>query len=306
MWVVPCFIFYIASAQTDTLYFDSGTDNYLIKYLGETEIGQDTVVHLIYEPPTKINPIINCFVSSTVDGKYLYRYKITNGNSAVQNLREFSLHYDSAVWIESRTPLSSWRNRGRQIVDYSIIDNPKTVYSWVWRGDQGLESTWYVDSCIITSDGLPSFMDSYSQAKTRTWSWPAGGPNNKDTIASDIRIQLLRLRSYPNDNVYRKTIGPKMPPRAFPPILFIDSLISYKHQSRALGWIDNDGIMNSMDQKLENAKKQLEKGNTNAAANIVQSFINEVEAQKDKHLSSEAYALLKYNAEYLLEKLGGK
>lgn len=102
------------------------------------------------------------------------------------------------------------------------------------------------------------------------------------------------------------TIGPSAPPLSFRPIIWIDTLISYKHQSRLLGWIDNDGIVNSLDQKLENVKKQLEKGNTNSALGILQAFINEVEGQNGKHLTSEAYALLKYNAEYLVEKLGGQ
>ncbi len=100
------------------------------------------------------------------------------------------------------------------------------------------------------------------------------------------------------------TIIRHSPPEPFVVTSFLDTLISYKHQSRALGWIDNDGIVNSLDKKLENAKQQLQKGNTTSAKNIIQAFINEVEAQKDKHLTSEAYALLKYNAEYLLEKLG--
>ncbi|MDZ7262124.1 MAG: hypothetical protein ONB05_08475, partial [candidate division KSB1 bacterium] len=69
------------------------------------------------------------------------------------------------------------------------------------------------------------------------------------------------------------------------------------------GWIDNQGIANSLDAKLDNAKKQLEKGKTKTAINVLQAFVNEVEAQKDKHLTSEAYALLKYNAEYLIKKL---
>ena len=76
-----------------------------------------------------------------------------------------------------------------------------------------------------------------------------------------------------------------------------------KHEAFSLGWITNQGIEQSLDAKLENAKKKIEQGNTNAAKNILEAFINEVEAQKDKHLTSEAYGLLKYNVEYLIGKL---
>ena len=76
-----------------------------------------------------------------------------------------------------------------------------------------------------------------------------------------------------------------------------------KHEAFSLGWITNQGIEQSLDAKLENAKKKIEQGNKNAAKNILGAFINEVEAQRDKHLTSEAYGLLKYNVEYLIGKL---
>ena len=129
-------------------------------------------------------------------------------------------------------------------------------------------------------------------------------PNIEDTTANMSIEQMDSIREVVNYHGW--TIGPTAPPINFIPSVWIDTLISYKHQSRTLGWISNEGIMNSLDQKLENAKQQLQKGNTKSASNIIQAFINEVEAQNGKHLTSEAYALLKYNAEYLLEKMGGK
>ncbi|MBI2619317.1 MAG: hypothetical protein HYW57_04490 [Ignavibacteriales bacterium] len=307
-YILFFFILVVAQSsfsQTDTLYFDPASGNYIIRYLGTTQSGQDTMVTLTYEPPTAIDPVIQGFVSPTADGKYLYRYRITNGTQAQQNLVEFSLHYDSTVWIESRTPETSWRNYPRKMRDYSDTGKPKPTYTWVWRGDQGLEATWFIDSCVVISDGLPTITASYSQAKTRIWAWPAGGPNQKDTTASDIRMKLLRLEVYPNANVLRKTIGPKLPPTPFVPLSFLGTLISYKHQAFDLGWIKNHGIATSLDQKLDNAKVQLEKGNNTSARNILEAFVNEVEAlnKQDGQITNEAYALLKFNTEYLIGKL---
>ena len=130
-----------------------------------------------------------------------------------------------------------------------------------------------------------------------------------------------------------KTIGPTAPPADFKPISFLDYIISLKHEAYKLGWIvqgrDDDkgkkedeekGIMKSLDQKLEKAKAELVKGDTREAIEKLKSFIHEVEAlykedkegkhEKEKeghsHITSEAYALLKYNTIYLIEKLGGK
>lgn len=109
-----------------------------------------------------------------------------------------------------------------------------------------------------------------------------------------------------------KTIGPTAPPADFKPIAFLDYIISLKHEAFNLGWIKNAGIEQSLDAKLDNAKKKLEQGNITAAKNIFEAFMNEIEAQgcvtyedcsSGKHISPEAYALLKYNVQYLIGKL---
>ncbi|MBI5188983.1 MAG: hypothetical protein HZA07_08000, partial [Nitrospirae bacterium] len=109
-----------------------------------------------------------------------------------------------------------------------------------------------------------------------------------------------------------KTNGPTVPPADIKPIEIFNYVIDLKHQAFSLGWITNKGIENSLDVKLDNAKKKLEQGNNTAAKNILNAFINEVEAQgcksyedcpSGKHLTSEAYALLKYNVQYLVERL---
>lgn len=100
-----------------------------------------------------------------------------------------------------------------------------------------------------------------------------------------------------------KILGPTAPPADFKPIDFLNTIITMKHEAFNLGWITNQGVEQSLDAKLENAKNKLEQGNTNAAKNILEAFINEVEAQKDKHLTSEGYGLLKYNVEYLIGRL---
>lgn len=111
---------------------------------------------------------------------------------------------------------------------------------------------------------------------------------------------------------HTKTIGPTAPPADFKSIDFISYIIDLKHQSASLGWITNKGVEQSLDAKLDNAKKKIEQGNTTAAKNILNAFINEVEAQgcvthencpSGKHLTPEAYALLKYNVQYLIGKL---
>lgn len=110
-----------------------------------------------------------------------------------------------------------------------------------------------------------------------------------------------------------KTIGPTAPPEELVPADFLQNIIDMKHEAFELGWITNKGIERSLDAKLDAAKKKLAAGNTKATGNILKAFIHEVEAQgcenyddcpRGKHLTPEAYALLKYNAQYLMDNLG--
>jgi len=117
--------------------------------------------------------------------------------------------------------------------------------------------------------------------------------------------ELRKVQDQDEERVsfYGRTIGPTAPPAVFKTVEFLDYIIDLKHQAASLGWIDNAGIVTSLDVKLDNAKKKLSQGDNNTARNILGAFINEVEAQAGKHLTSEAYALLKYNAAYIMSNL---
>jgi uncharacterized repeat protein (TIGR02543 family) len=86
----------------------------------------------------------------------------------------------------------------------------------------------------------------------------------------------------------------------------IQMLIEEVKRYRDSGDIDNNGIANSLIVKLEAANAQLESGNTKAAGNILNAFINHVEAQhgkKNKHITEDAAHQLIEDAEYILSQL---
>lgn len=75
-----------------------------------------------------------------------------------------------------------------------------------------------------------------------------------------------------------------------------DGLIALIRQMLASNKIDNAGIADSLIVKVQNAQK----ANGNAADNIMQAFINQVEAQSGKHIASDAAAILIHAAEYII------
>lgn len=108
-----------------------------------------------------------------------------------------------------------------------------------------------------------------------------------------------------------ETVGPKAPPQTFVPLDFLNYLITLLHDSRRLGWIKVDGVHQSLLGKLITAKRKLEAGDTPVAKDNLNAFLNEIRAVSclefscpgNKPETSEAYALLYFNCQYLLERL---
>jgi len=81
------------------------------------------------------------------------------------------------------------------------------------------------------------------------------------------------------------------------------SLSSLVDELLAAGMIDNAGIANSLTNKSNAAAAQIARGNTAAANNQLNAFINELNAQAGKHLSLQGYNLLKAAALYYISRL---
>lgn len=110
---------------------------------------------------------------------------------------------------------------------------------------------------------------------------------------------------------HTKTVGPKAPPATFVPLDFLDYLIALLHDSRQNGWVKVEGVHRSLLAKLLAAKRALEASRVEPASGELGAFAREVEAVScldfrcpgNRALSSEAFALLYYNARYLLDRL---
>ena len=157
-----------------------------------------------------------------------------------------------------------------------------------------------LDGFHITSRGLPGLRDFTIEPKLIP-------PSEEGDVTND-QIQEVE------DKVAFKgqTLGPTAPPANFVALDFVNYIIDLKHQAGTLGWITNPGVPDSLDVKLDQVKKHIQAGNTKPAVNVLNAFLNELDAQgcpkyegcpPGKHLLPEAWALLKFNAEYLLGKL---
>lgn len=221
---------------------------------------------------------------------YQYSYEVQNRPSAEQGVWQFWLIVSREIALTQLKAPRGW-DRSFGVVrerDYSEIN-------WGTPGDFDILPGDSLRGFSFLSESIPGIVTYYVEGY-------APAPSFEPGFAPDSIPGYDDLTPF-GPGVVGQTVGPTLPPSPFIAINLLETLISYKHQALEFGWIDNERIANSLDAKLNNVKKQLERGKSKTAKNALKAFLNEVEAQKFKHLSSEAYALLKFNGEFLLSKL---
>jgi len=256
-------------------------------------------------------------ISVTVSGQakvderqnsFSYSYSVGSNLNSVQNVWLFEIILPEQGIINRTVTPAGWGGPG-WAGKPTPFGSPLTVtppYAISWTAPEGnmKPSTTTHGFLFQTSYGLPGVVDFYAEGESIV-RCPEG-------MAVDFIPGYHNLTPY-GPGIVGKTIGPSAPPAELKPVDFLDHIVSMKHEAAALGWITDKGVENSLDAKLDAAKRKLQQGSTGAAENILTSFINEVEAQgcetyndcpKGKHLTPEAYALLKYNAQYLMDNLG--
>jgi len=84
----------------------------------------------------------------------------------------------------------------------------------------------------------------------------------------------------------------------------IDTLETYRQRScEELGWANDPAVCSRLEEDLNQVRSNLSAGDSLAAAGALSEFINLVESEKEASLSSEGYALLFFNADYLAGRL---
>ena len=241
--------------------------------------------NIVWETGTKIKvEIAPTVVYTPANQNYSYGYELISKPESEQKVETFRVEFKSQIF-EILSP-SGW-----EAYDLSKFPARKNLVSWNADFGRDLEPGKKMKGFSITSPAQPGIVQ--SSALGFVQEMPGA-----ERITSDIPGPPDPFE----DCVKMKTIGPDILP-SDEPVFSIDRIISLKHEAFSLGWIDNAGIANSLDQKLENAKVKISQGNKNAAKNILQAFINELEAQRGKHINDNAFYLLKLNAEFLISKL---
>ena len=327
--VLACHKTEIVAQTSPSITYDPATRNYLLRFQGEAGL-----VEVVFEPPTKVEPTIECNIfPDAISSSLTYSYRVRNGASAKQRLISFSVRADVPEgYID--TPNAQWTKHKRYAQNLVTWAHTKANIYGVLTGFNGIPPDSIARGFMFRSTGLPVITLSYSQGAVKTMSFPEEPPPEIDSLLTPLQV-------FPNNSVSRETIGPKQPSAPFDATIFLDTLLSYTRQSAELGWLgrdrdndcDNDekpedGIVRNIDHRLNKAKRQLERGDSVLARRELEKLVGKVERlwkrsqddeerkhgkdrknwwQRDKGdhvvMTSEAYALLKYNTEYLIDRL---
>lgn len=265
----------------------------------------------------ELTPTVSITLS---DNHFVYTLVLTNGISAQQ-----------AVWDYIVFPMGKMKIAG--------VKSPVNWESYVHDDSSADELEWAATPMdtinayiapIKPGRSLSGFSFSTSAPPgILTYYAEGDGPESyfDEGQATDSIPGYTDLTPY-GPGVVGKTVGPVLPSDSSNLTLLLDTLISYKHQSVTLGWLTNgqvhekdedddkadEGIVERLDRRLDKAKAALAKRDSVRARLELELFDKEVEQlyhqNKEEGMrrgvplfSSEGYALLKYNAEYLIDKL---
>lgn len=271
-------------AQAFSISLDSATGNYRIVYLSE-ELGRE--VQVVFEPPTKINPVVTPQVH--FDGQFIYSYSLRNLPSAQQVLFAFDLPVVTTPTVV-QSP-QGWT---------ATAPTPRSPFiSWT-SVDAGVAPSSQSGNFSIKSEDMPGIAILRLEGLADSIRFP-------DEPPADVEHATVELqREDRNSFVTIFSVGPSTFVYSHPG-LAIDRLIAFKHEAVSLGWIfgpGSEGIVKSLDAKLDAAKASITRSQNKAAVNQLNAFINELLAQRDKHINDNAFLLLKTNAEFIIGKLG--
>ena len=271
--------------------FDPVTGYYVCKYQNE-----DGVQEVIFEPRTNIEPKINARIIFNADSSYYeYNYEVFNSATSIQRIYRVAIEYLSEI-SNINKPDSLWYSGFYSILPFVRWVNITNPTGFASEND-GVAQGSKLSGFGFTSSGLPTIGKGYFYGNNMI---PLAFPDEGHWKIYEI---IDPLRKFPNNCIMRKTISPKAPLEPFVATDFTDTLKVYTDSSYPLGWIANEQTRDRYNNYLNTAKSYLEQGDSSTARTELQKVLTDCNTDSSTVLTSEAYALLYFNTEYLVNML---
>lgn len=275
-------------AQQPGVAMNPATGYYDVTY----RVSGDTLHPDTYFPGNLVDPQVSCSVAvDSMSERLVYQYEVGNRVGAhPTGLFAFGVVIDSPV-SDITSPSSEWiGDTSTSFYDYSAVVDWAHTRGFATGIAPGFSESGY----SYRSSGLPSVAQGYAQSSS-TVNWKEDGPSGPVAASFDSLEQATRF-------VALLTLAPRDPPDPFDLGDFLDTLGTYPLRSALEGWMRNSTAA-ELDRLLNDASSAIGGGDSTRTATLLRTVLDHVEAVKDDSLSSEGYALMKYNIEHALEYL---
>jgi hypothetical protein len=285
--------------------------------ISQDAIPQDTASVFRYPSAANVHIKVSCNVSSS-NGGFHYSFDVRSEENSQQKTEAFFVDVGSTITAIKMPDL--W---------LGSISATRKALMWFSRDSlRDIMPGGRNDRFGFTSPGLPAIAVFYAVGHVPIPEFPFGQTPDS-IVGNDVFGNSFR-------GITLTALDPAGP---FFPQTFIDTLLSYARESVDLGWLgtsrdddcDNDehpqdGIEKNIERRLTLAQRDLQKGDSIKARKDLELLVNKVDRiwkrgqmieKKHEHdrgdwwqhrkdwvvMTSEAYALLKYNTEYLIDRL---
>ncbi len=231
-----------------------------------------------YLPANRVSVGIGCSVQKT-NNIYQYDYAIKSDSSSKQivsdvyigGLEDTTANLAPPLWQSGTSSFIG----GRAFIKYS-----HGTYYLIHPGQT-------LGGFRTLSKTLPTIVSYYVQGYTL----PVFGTSEQE------RQNIL------NNSVKGYTLGTRTTSVQIVSLDFLDTLSFYATRSQLLGWVKDQATANKYLGYFGSAKARLVENNVSSARTTLQQVLQDANVDSSSTLASEAYALIRYNTEYLLAQL---
>ena len=237
-------------------------------------------------PRNNLEVKVNCSVKKE-SNNYVYSYDVENLPTSKQRINTIYVQVKTDSFT-TQVPNSDWKRR----LHYLYNLDGWTIKEYGGKGY--IEPGDYTKGFIKQSTALPVIGKYFIRAENTL---PNISSMNDEEYESGDKPDIT------NNSVIGNTIGLTDPPNPFVLIDFIDTLLTNTDSSYSLGWIQNEQTRDKYNTYFTNAKNYLNQNNNNAAKTELQKVLTDCNTDSSSVLTSEAYALLYFNTDYLINQI---
>lgn len=294
---------------------------YSVDSAGNSGVTEEQVINIDWTSPLTVDDADGAWHNSNVTVTLTASDNVSGLNSTYYRIMSGSMTWFEKLlyWLASSLGLAGESSRGETIditdegifnIYYYSTDNAGNTEPEKMSGQVKLDRTLpvitvdvpqnriYLHSDIIT----PAFSVQDTLSGIRSVNATLDGSR---TISSGHGLDMLELgfgeHSFYIDaldnagNANSRTV-------TFGVVATIDSLIALNSRAASNGWINNS-FTNSLDAKLDSAKKSIDSGQNATARNVLEAYINDIQAQSGKGITTEGADILVSEARYVIDHL---